>query len=211
MTRPILYSFRRCPYAMRARLSIVASGLQVELREILLRDKAPAFLAASPKGTVPVVVNGDTVIEESLDVMEWALGQSDPQGLLYAGPEARELVLRCESEFKGHLDRFKYAVRYDDVDREEERKLASVYLRELDRRLDGQEYLFGERIGFADIGIAPFVRQFANTDRAWFDGQDWPNLIRWLDGFINSDRFQSIMNKYPKWEEGDAETLFPVS
>ncbi|MBR9865440.1 MAG: glutathione S-transferase [Rhodobacteraceae bacterium] len=211
MTRPILYSFRRCPYAMRARLSIASSGLQVELREILLRDKAPAFLAASPKGTVPVVVNGDQVIEESLDVMEWALGQSDPEGLLYAGPQARELVLRCESEFKGHLDRFKYAVRYEDVDPEEERKLASAYLRELDQRLEGQAYLFGERIGFADIGIAPFVRQFANTDRPWFDGQDWPNLIRWLDGFINSDRFQSIMTKYPKWKEGDSVTLFPAS
>ncbi|WP_083225464.1 glutathione S-transferase [Neptunicoccus sediminis] len=210
MTRPILYSFRRCPYAMRARLSIAASGLQVELREILLRDKAAAFLAASPKGTVPVVVNGDQVIEESLDVMEWALGQSDPENLLYAGSQARELILRCEAEFKGHLDRFKYAVRYEDVDPETERKLASTYLLELNQRLDGQAYLFGDRIGMADIGIAPFVRQFANTDRAWFDGQDWPDLIRWLDGFIDSDRFQSIMTKYPKWEEGDPVTLFPA-
>ncbi len=196
---------------MRARLSIAASGLQVELREILLRDKAPAFLAASPKGTVPVVVDGDQVIEESLDVMEWALGQRDPEDLLYAGSQARKLIERCEAEFKGHLDRFKYAVRYEDVDPEAERKLASTYLRELDQRLDGQAYLFGDRIGMADIGIAPFVRQFANTDRAWFDAQDWPNLIRWLDAFINSDRFQSIMTKYPKWEEGDAETLFPAS
>jgi glutathione S-transferase len=206
--RPILYSFRRCPYAMRARLAVAASGIEVELREILLRDKAAAFLEASPKGTVPVLVS-DRVIEESIEVMDWALTQSDPEGLLYAGPAARDLVLRCEAEFKGHLDRFKYAVRYEGVDPEEERKLASVYLRELDLMLADRDYLFGDRIGFADIGVAPFVRQFANTDRAWFYAQDWVKLRGWLDRFIESDRFTSIMTKYPKWEDGDTVTVFP--
>nr|WP_325251210.1 glutathione S-transferase [Amylibacter sp.] len=206
---PILYSFRRCPYAMRARLAVASSGLKTELREIVLRDKAPEFLAASPKGTVPVMIVDGVVIEESLDVMRWALGQNDPEGLCYAGEEAIELVKRCETDFKGHLDRFKYAVRYDDVDPEQERALASVFLRELEGRLAEQAYLFGDRIGFADIGIAPFVRQFANTDRAWFNGQDWPHLIRWLDDFVTSPRFLSIMTKYPKWQQGDGVTIFP--
>ncbi|MCO4823592.1 MAG: glutathione S-transferase [Amylibacter sp.] len=206
---PILYSFRRCPYAMRARLAVASSGVSVELREILLRDKAGAFLEASPKGTVPVLV-ADQVVEESIDVMDWALAQSDPEGLLYAGDAARQLVERCETEFKGHLDRFKYAVRYEDVDPEGERALASVYLRELDGMLADRAYLFGDQIGFADIGIAPFVRQFANTDRAWFNDQDWVNLRGWLDQFVDSDRFGAIMTKYPKWEEGDAITVFPT-
>lgn len=207
--RPVLYSFRRCPYAMRARLAVASSGVEVELREILLRDKAAAFLEASPKGTVPVLV-GEDVIEESIEVMDWALAQSDPEGLLYGGTAVRELVERCEVEFKGHLDRFKYAVRYEGVDPGEERKLASVYLRELDGLLVERKYLFGDRIGFADIGIAPFVRQFANTDRAWFDAQDWVHLRGWLDRFVQSDRFANIMTKYPKWEAGDAVTLFPT-
>ncbi|WGI21729.1 glutathione S-transferase [Amylibacter sp. IMCC11727] len=207
--RPILYSFRRCPYAMRARLAVASAGIEVELREIVLRDKAAAFLEASPKGTVPVLV-ADGVVEESIEVMDWALAHSDPEGLLYAGQAARDLVERCETEFKGHLDRFKYAVRYEDVDPEEERTLASVYLRELDGMLADQDYLFGDKIGFADIGIAPFVRQFANTDRAWFNAQGWVRLRDWLDRFVDSDRFASIMTKYPKWEEGDAVTVFPA-
>ncbi len=206
---PVLYSFRRCPYAIRARLSVASAGVKVVLREILLRDKAAAFLAASPKGTVPVVVDGDRVIEESLDVMDWALAQADPEDLCYAGAAARDLVVRCEAEFKGHLDRFKYAVRYEGVDREHERAMASVYLRELDGMLAGQAYLFGDRIGFADIGIAPFVRQFANADRAWFDAQDWVGLAAWLDRFVTSARFLAVMTKYLKWEEGDAVTVFP--
>ena len=204
---PVLYSFRRCPYAMRARLALASSGVTVELREILLRDKAAAFLEASPKGTVPVLV-ADRVIEESLEVMDWALAQGDPEGLLYAGDVARDLVVRCEAEFKGHLDRFKYAVRYEGVDREEERRLAAVYLWELDGMLAERDYLFGDRIGFADIGIAPFVRQFANADRGWFDGQGWAALRSWLERFEGSDRFAAIMEKYPKWEEGDDVVIF---
>ena len=207
--RPVLYSFRRCPYAMRARLAVASSGVSVELREVLLRDKAGAFLEASPKGTVPVLV-ADQVVEESIEVMDWALAQSDPEGLLYAGGAARQLVERCEVEFKGHLDRFKYAVRYEDVDPEAERTLASVYLCELDGMLADCAFLFGDQIGFADIGIAPFVRQFANTDRAWFNDQDWVNLRGWRVQFVDSARFGAIMTKYPKWEEGDAVTVFPT-
>jgi glutathione S-transferase len=205
---PVLYSFRRCPYAMRARLALASAGIEVELREIVLCDKPGVFLNTSQKGTVPVLVT-DQVIEESIEVMDWALEQSDPEGLLYGGKVARNLVERCETEFKSHLDRFKYATRYEGVDREKERILSSVYLRELDSMLADGDYLFGNQIGFADIGIAPFVRQFANVDRTWFEAQEWDCLCRWLHRFVTSKRFASVMTKYPKWEEGNTVTIFP--
>lgn len=195
---------------MRARLAVAASGLQVELREVLLRDKPATMLEASPKGTVPVMLLPDgTVLEESYGIMEWALGQNDPQGLLAQGAPARVLTERCETEFKPHLDRFKYAVRYDDVDPEHERKKASKYLQELEMRLQSHPCLFGPETSLADIGIAPFVRQFANTDRGWFDTQPWPALRRWLEEFVASGRFRQIMPKFPQWHPGDATTLFP--
>lgn len=195
---------------MRARLAVAASGLQVELREILLRDKPIAMLEASPKGTVPVMVlpNGE-VIEESFDIMVWALGQSDPQGLLIQGDTAHVLIKRCEVEFKPHLDRFKYSVRYADVDPEYERAQASKYLLDLESRLQNSPYLFGPDTSLADLAIAPFVRQFANTDRLWFDAQNWPNLQRWLAGFIASDRLMQVMGKYPAWQPHDTPRIFP--
>lgn len=215
MTRPVLYSFRRCPYAMRARLAIAACGPEVELREVILRDKAPEFLATSPTATVPCMRLPDgTVIDESLDIMIWATARNDPQGLrvpdrgTYA--QMLDLVERCEDEFKGHLDRYKYASRYEDVDGTEQRAKASEYLIELDSLLDGSPFLFGARRSFADIGIAPFVRQFAHVDLDWFNAQDWPDLIRWLDDFKASEAFKSVMTKYPRWNAGDPVTLFPA-
>jgi glutathione S-transferase len=206
--RPILYSFRRCPYAMRARLALVSAGIETELREILLRDKAPEFLEASPKGTVPVLVNGDMVIEESLEIMDWALGHNDPEGWRDFPPEGRDLIAECDGPFKTALDRYKYDARYGS-NREAERQAASAFLRKLDGRLAGQSFLFGDAATMPDMAILTFVRQFANTDRAWFDAQDWPNLIRWLDAFLESARFGAIMGKYPKWQAGDPVTLFP--
>ncbi|MEE9375473.1 MAG: glutathione S-transferase [Rhizobiaceae bacterium] len=210
---PILYSFRRCPYAMRARLAIASSGIEVELREILLRDKAPQLLQASPKATVPVLVqNNENILDESLDIMDWALAISDPERWMQpeqgTTAEMRALILRCDEEFKPRLDHYKYASRYDDVDGTKERDLASEYLWELDKQLQGQDYLFGSRISFADMAIVTFVRQYANVDRAWFDGQEWKNLNRWLVEFLESERFLSIMEKYKKWEDGDEVVLF---
>lgn len=210
MSRPILYSFRRCPYAMRARLAIRASGQEVELREIVLRDKAPEFLAASPKGTVPVLVPPDgTVIEESREIMDWALDLADPDHLATSDPALLTLVERADSEFKSHLDRYKYAVRYDGVDPVEERTKASIFLHDLDALLGQNRYLGGATQAQVDLAIAPFVRQFANVDRAWFDAQDWPHLLRWLQDFLDSAAFAAIMTKYPKWQAGDPVTLFP--
>ncbi|MGE4610510.1 MAG: glutathione S-transferase [Paracoccaceae bacterium] len=205
--KPILYSFRRCPYAMRARLAIAASGVQVELREILLRDKAPELMAASPKATVPVIVNEGDVIDESYDIMLWALEQNDPDAWLDRLDPA--LIAECDSDFKFALDKYKYGSRFEGSDAVEQRGIASGFLIKLDNVLASRPYLSGADIGMTDMSIATFVRQFANVDRTWFDAQPWPNLIRWLEDFLSSDAFTNIMAKYPKWQASDAVTLFP--
>ena len=209
MSRPILWTFRRCPYAMRARLAIASAGVAVELREILLRDKPEAFLQASPKGTVPVVVDGTTVIEESLDVMLWALRQNDPEGWLDMPGTGFDLIEDADGPFKRALDRTKYAVQYPEVDVETERAKAGAFLLKLNAQLYEKPYLFGETPRLADMAILPFVRQFAHTDLGWFTSQPWPHVTRWLEAFKASDRFQSIMTKYPQWHPGDAPTAFP--
>lgn len=209
----ILYSFRRCPYAIRARLALDVSGRSVELREIVLRDKAPEFLAASPTATVPCLVQETGVIDESLDIMLWALGDCDPEEWLR--PEsaglgaALELIGTIDGPFKRHLDRYKYDTRFADADRAGERGTASGYLRDLDARLASGGHLFGARPCLADQAILPFVRQFANTDRDWFEAQDWPRLRAWLAGFEASPRFARVMQKWTRWHAGDACVLFP--
>lgn len=209
MTYPVLYSFRRCPYAMRARLAIVSAGITCELREVLLRDKAPEMLTASAKGTVPVVVADHAVIDESLDIMLWALGQNDPEGWLADKETALTLIADCDGPFKTALDRYKYAARYDGTDPVAERTKATVFLNHLNALLNGQDYLFGPTPTLADMGVVTFVRQFAFVDKPWFDVQPWQNLSRWLEAFLVSPRFIAIMNKHPKWEKGDPVTLFP--
>lgn len=209
MSRPVLYSFRRCPYAMRARLAVASAGVEVELREIVLRDKAPEFLAVSPSATVPCLVTDEGVIDESRDIMLWALQTNDPEGWLAMPDEGNSLIDMIEGPFKTALDRYKYSTRYDDADKLTERETASSFLRQLDQQLEGKAYLFGERPTLADMAILPFVRQFAMTDKAWFDAEPWRNLSRWLEDFLSSDRLASIMNKYPKWQDGDPVTLFP--
>ena len=206
---PILWSFRRCPYAMRARLAIQSSGLQVGLREILLKDKPAPFLAASPKGTVPVVQDGGLVIEESRDVMLWALGRNDPEGWLDMPQEGHALIDQNDGPFKTALDHTKYAVRFPDRNEEDERAKAVAFLTELNDRLAQSAFLMGSRRTLADMAIVPFVRQFANTDRAWFDAQGLGPLTKWLDAFLASERFRRIMVKYPPWQDGQDQVLFP--
>ncbi|MEE2527359.1 glutathione S-transferase [Hyphobacterium sp. HN65] len=199
-TLPVLYSFRRCPYAMRGRMALDVAGIELEHREILLKDKPADMLAASPKGTVPVLVLPDgTVIEESLDVMNWALSQNDPENWLAPGEDMTALISTNDGEFKHHLDRYKYATRYDGAVAEEHRAEASVIVGGLDGRLAGSEQLMGDAVSLADIAIFPFIRQFANTDRDWFDAQDWPDVKRWLAGHLASDRFARIMKKHDLW------------
>lgn len=202
---PILYSFRRCPYAMRARLAVMVSGVQVELREVVLRDKPPAFLAVSASATVPCLVQRETIIDESLDIMFWALQQNDPRDWLNMPAAGNDWIARADGPFKHALDRTKYAIRYPDQDASEHRANACAFLNDLNEALS--PWLF-ESPSLADFAILPFVRQFAFIDKAWFDTQPWPNLHGWLETFLNSEGFDAIMHKYPQWQPDDPPLIF---
>lgn len=210
MTDPILYSFRRCPYAMRARMALLQAGQAVELREIVLRDKPAAFLEASPSASVPCLVTGGEVLDESLDVMKWALARHDPAGWLDMPDEGWDWIARADGPFKDALDRTKYAPRYPGADPLEHRALASAFLADLDAQIAAQTdgWIFG-RETLADHAILPFVRQFAFIDKPWFDAQPWPSLQAWLERYLASDQFQAIMPKYAQWREGEAGVAFP--
>ncbi|AKH42639.1 glutathione S-transferase [Altererythrobacter atlanticus] len=203
----ILYSFRRCPYAMRARLALAISRTACELREVKLSAKPPQLLEASPKGTVPVVVLPDgTVIDESIDIMRWALGRHDPEGWLER--DDRDLIARNDGAFKHDLDRYKYPDRHDS-DSLAHRESALGFLRELDQRLEAKGQLCGSARGLADMAIMPFVRQFAGVDREWFDALPLRHLKDWLAAHLASDLFGAIMIRPRPWIEGDAPIVFP--
>lgn len=208
MAEPVLYSFRRCPYAMRARLALAVSRTTCELREVKLAAKPAAMLAASPKGTVPVLVLSDgTVIDESLDVMRWALGRHDPEGWL-AGDDAA-LIARNDGAFKHDLDRYKYPERYGS-DALHYREAALTFLRDLDARLAYAPQLGGARMGLTDAAIMPFVRQFRAVDSVWFDAQPLPRLQHWLAAHLTSPLFAAIMLRLPPWQPGDSAVRFPA-
>ncbi|MEM9577384.1 MAG: glutathione S-transferase [Pseudomonadota bacterium] len=206
MELPVFYSFRRCPYAMRARLALVASGVPVALREVVLRDKPDAFLDASPSRTVPCLVTATEVIDESLDIMVWALRQNDPQGWLAMPQDGWDWITRCDGPFKAALDRTKYATRYPEADQSREREKAAAFLRDLEAQLESATFAAPSLAGFA---ILPFVRQFAFIDKDWFDAQPWPRLKARLDVFLASDAFSEIMPKYVQWRPGDPNVRFP--
>jgi glutathione S-transferase len=208
MPSPVLYSFRRCPYAMRARLALQSSGMSVELREITLKDKPAEMLLASRKGTVPVLVLPDgTVIEQSLDIMLWALRHNDPQGWLPRDTVALHDALDCiainDGPFKQALDRYKYPARFTLEDGLTHRKQGAVTLQKWEACLATQPYLNGAHWGLLDAAAAPFVRQFAHTDPAWFAAQKWPQLLSWLAAFEASQAFAAVMHKVPSWKAGD--------
>ena len=210
MSLPVLYSFRRCPYAMRARLALAISGLDIRIREVVLRDKPAEMLTASPKGTVPVLVLPDgQVVDESLDVMKWALARNDPENWRGANSvETEALIAQSDSAFKHALDRYKYPNRYDGVEPGAQREDGLVILREWDTRIaaSGGQLLGPERT-LADMALFPFVRQFAATDREWFTAQSLPALQEWLAGHLASPLFKSIMTKHTQWQTGAAEPL----
>ena len=211
----VLYSFRRCPYAMRARLAQSASGTVCELREVVLAHKPTALLQASPKGTVPVLVLPDGgLLEQSMNIMLWALRRNDPQQWLPATAQGMEAALQliawCDGDFKAHLDRYKYPSRYALTDGLADRALAAQSLETLNKRLASHRHLMGETFGLADAAIAPFVRQFAHTDPAWFASQPWPALQQWLAGFEASDNYARVMVKFAAWTEGQSVQLFPA-
>ena len=208
---------------MRARLAIAASGQACELREVVLRSKPPEMLQASPKGTVPVLVDTDgTVVDQSLDIMQWALRRHDPAQWLSPEQQTADamfaLVAENDGPFKRHLDRYKYPDRYqgaagsdrtDGAGATAERDAGAAWLRGLDARLQPHGWLFGSRPCLADMAIAPFVRQFAHTDAAWFAAQDWPALQAWLSSILDSDAFAHVMQKWTPWASGTEGVAFP--
>ena len=197
MNKPVLYSFRRCPYAMRARMALASSGIEPEFREVKLREKPAEMLEASPKGTVPVLVLADgTVIDESIDVMRWALSQNDPDNWLEGADFG--LIETNDGPFKHHLERYKYSARHG-TDAEEHRAACLAILQDLDERICTGPYLHGTAPGLTDAAIMPFVRQFAATDREWFDAQPIPNVRRWLDTMLGSELFKAVMVKRDQW------------
>ena len=211
MALPIFYSFRRCPYAIRARLALKVSNIQVELREIVLSAKPQLMLDISPKGTVPVLQLQDgSVLEESREIMLWALEQNDPQSWLQYNhkDEAAVLIDFNDGEFKQHLDHYKYADRFPDMPMESYRNQGESFLNMLEQKLSTQAYLMGERISVADIAIFPFIRQFAYVDKPWFDASEYKHVQRWLLGLLDDDLFIQVMHKFPQWRAGDELTLF---
>lgn len=211
---PILYSFRRCPYAMRARMSIVSAGIRCELREVVLREKPAAMISISPKATVPVLqLTEGTVIDESFDIMRWALAQRDPEDWLNpasASPDAAfALIEQTETQFKPHLDRYKYPDRYTNASAAEHRAAGSNFVTQLEERLAMMPYLLGKQACIADMAIFPFVRQFANTDRDWFEASPYRHTHAWLAKLSGGPHFGIAMKKYQQWQSGNEVVFFP--
>ncbi len=215
---PILYSFRRCPYAMRARMAVSYAGLKVELREIELKNKPSTMLELSSKGTVPILVLPDgQLIEESLDIMLWALSKNDPEDWrqIEAAANQKEsaanmadLIAFNDGEFKYWLDKYKYADRHPEHMPEYYRTQALSFLSRLEELLSQNDFLLGNSISLADIAIMPFIRQFASVDSNWFEQINYPLLQQWLNIFLTSNLFSRIMQKYKPWQTQDAPTVF---
>jgi len=202
MQRPLLYTFRRCPYAMRARMGLLQAGVEFDAHEIVLREKPPRMIELSPKGTVPVLVLPEgVVIDESLDIMRWAFDGRDDDGWWRrsASPTCLELIRLNDGPFKRCLDRYKYPERHpDSPDRDAARDEAvACLLQPLERALGAQPFLGGERPCAADLAIFPFVRQFRAVDEAWFEAQALPATRSWLQGWLESGLFQQAMKKLP--------------
>ncbi|OOL35172.1 glutathione S-transferase [Pseudomonas sp. FSL W5-0299] len=195
-----LYSFRRCPYAMRARMALRYSGVAVQIVEVSLKAKPAEMLALSAKGTVPVLSIGGQVIDESLAIMHWALSQNDPQDWLLKGDPAGQahiaaLIEENDQTFKVHLNRYKYAERYPEQPMDTYRAEGEVFLRKLEVLLEGRDYLLAAHPSLADVALMPFIRQFAHVDREWFGQTSYVRLQGWLQRFLASELFVGVMQK----------------
>ncbi|MDP6199076.1 MAG: glutathione S-transferase, partial [Porticoccaceae bacterium] len=205
MIYPVLYSFRRCPYAMRARMTLLYASITVEIREVFLGNKPQALLEVSSKETVPVLLCDGQVLDESLDIMLWALRRSDPQQWLRADLQDTTLALVAENDgsFKTALDQYKYWDRFPAESQQYYRLQGERFLSKLDQLLQANQYLLADSPTLADIAIFPFIRQFAFVDKAWFDQSSYQHLRRWLHYFIESPLFAQAMHKYPAWQPQD--------
>ena len=205
---PILYTFRRCPYAMRARFAIRSSKIIVEIREIKLQEKPSEFLQLSPKGTVPVLItNSGVVLEESLDIIYWALNKNDPHKWLAKGKLENQEIIKLlddlENKFKPNLDKYKYPSRFSGVDQFFHRDKNLCFLKKLNCYLENNKSLNCEHLSLLDYTIFPFVRQFRNVDQDWFDKLNFIFLNKWINQIIDSKDFSSIMKKFKIWEPND--------
>ncbi len=212
---PILYSFRRCPYAIRARMSLVEANVQVELREVQLKNKPEEMLEVSPKGTVPVLIDSSgsgEVLQESLDIMVWALNEGETDWLNHPiGLEGQlEMVRDFENRFKPLLDNYKYHDAYKEFAMEYYRDKGLVMIKRLDKVLSNSAYLLGDRPGLFDVAIMPFIRQFAHVELDWFNEQSVAALHRWLQGWLQSEQFTLVMKKYEVWEPDQRFTVFDL-
>lgn len=213
MNYPILYSFIRCPYAMRARMILKLADIKCELREVRLNNKPEHMLDASPKGTVPVLILEDKIIDESIDIVNWALNITNVfEGNIKQDQInlTEELIDLFDDKFKYHLDRYKYSNRYEDIDVEHHQNECLNILKKLETIIDGTNWIFGDSISKLDILILPFIRQFRIADQEWFDSQqNIPGIQRVLMNFLDSNIFKSVMNKYEEWCEGSDKIYFP--
>ena len=213
MKTPILYSFKRCPYAMRARMALKLANIECELREVKLSKKPDHMLEVSPKGTVPVLILEDEVIDESIEIINWVLSLNN----IFEGNISNQQTLQTEnlikifdSKFKYHLDRYKYSTRYENVNTEEDRNECLKILIEIENLISKEEWFFGKKINKLDISILPFIRQFRIADEQWFDEQlSISSIQKVLFNFLDSDLFQDIMIKYEVWKEGSTSVYFP--
>ena len=195
---------------MRARMALAASGAEVMLREVLLKDKPAELLAASPKATVPVLVFSDGgVIEESLDVMQWALEYRDPLGWLEGEALDSDWVSACDGDFKQWLDLYKYAERHPEHTAENCRQKAETFVQKLEHQLSVSDWVGGIAANAVDVALFPFIRQFAAVDPSWWQRASYPRVRQWLDNWLNSTLFSAIMAKYPRWESGQPGERFP--
>lgn len=217
---PVLYSFRRCPYAMRARYVIALLRVSVHLREVMLKSKPSALLALGGRSSVPQLVDVDgTRYPESLDIIFWALSQCDDQKKVNALWPSKGLqrnktnawIAYNDHFFKYWLDRYKYADRYPEYYQSYYRNKGEIFLNRLDARLKENTFLFGQKMSVADIAIFPFIRQFAGVDNEWFELSQYDNVKRWLALFVNSEVFKSVMMKYTAWEAGQDSIVFPAN
>lgn len=210
MAQPILYSFIECPYSMRARMAIAQSGVSCEMREIDLKDKPQALLDISPNGTVPVVLlPGGLVLDQNLEIMQWALKKNDPEGWLHHHHEdTQKLIHIADNEFAASLKAYKYPD--ENCDPHKARDTCFEFLKNLEMRIAAKGFLAAEKTSFADIAIFPLIRRFALVDWVWFEDCRLIRLKIWLNYFMHSPLFKVAMEKYSPWQPGDPVDVFPI-
>jgi len=214
MSHPVLYSLRQCPYAMRARIGLLLANQSVILRDIVMTNIPTEMLTASPKGTVPVLVLSDSsVIEESLDIMLWALKQNDPENLLYrhesdALDNMLTLIQRCDNEFVDALKKYKAASRYHDSNIQSCRQQCEIFINDIEANLTKHHFIMGDSASLVDYAILPFIRQFSNVDKKWYKQTPYPKLQQWLENHYQNPLFAKAMTKYPQWLDSNEVVIF---